>query len=448
LINLFDYGWLLLHTSLLVSIGLREFLKPYGRNIYMFALTVAMLVLVNGQAWWVFSQFSDSQTSIIYHINKTISADGAKLANFYLGLSIIVLCVTYRVMEKKAFKNEFNSTPLLKGEKSVNAISNSILVLWALFFSYIAFDIMGGVSEVITHPGQFMGNGATVFLVLVHVARLQFLKSIAKNQQPQMVERLLFVFVIIFQLFNGRGWMLFFVFQLLIVYNYSKKEITRKTSVLFFLLFLFVIFIFGMYRHFTSLADPVTLNEYISYYFFSDNPINWFYSTSLESFTGLAGILTYKDTHLIVHDFGISNLTFWMKLIPYQVRLDPTFPFVQLNQFILSMYPYPDSITKSGYESFYAHFGVFGILSLGFLFSYCANKFHLGMISNNSNKFKIAIYSSYLLLLLYGNLFFIFFYATTETIGLIIFWILNLISKQISIGILKNKSRKFINISD
>ena len=414
----------------------------------MLALTALMLALLNGQAWWVFSQFSDNQTSIIYHINKSISADGAKLANFYLGLSAIVLFITYRVLEKKSLKNEFNSTPLLKGEKSVNAISNFILVSWALFFSYIAFDVMGGVMEVISHPGQFMGNGATVFLVLVHLTRLQFLKSIAKNQKSQLVEGLLFVFVVIFQLFNGRGWMLFFVFQLLIIYNYCKKEITRKTAILFFLLFLFVIFIFGMYRHFTSLADPSTLNEYISVYSGSDNPINWFYSTSVESFAGLAGILTYKETHSIFHDFGISNLTFWMKLIPYQIRLDPTFPFVELNEFILNKYPYPDSITRSGYESLYAHFGIFGILSLGVLFPYCANKFHSCMTGNNPNKFKIALYSAYLLLLLYGNLFFIFFYAMTETIGLIIFWILNLISKQIFIGALKNKNKKIIGISD
>lgn len=449
MITIFDYAWLLLHSCLLLFIGMREFLKPYGRNVYMLALAPAMLVLVNGQAWWVFSKFADNQTSIIYHIKKSISVDGAKLANFYLGLSIIVLYVTYRVLEKKQpLKSFFKPTPLPAGEGSVKAITNSILVLWTGFFAYIAFDVMGGALVLIANPGQFMGNGATVFLVLVHLSRLQFLKSIAKNQQPLIVERLLFVFVIIFQLFNGRGWMLFFVFQLLIAYNYCKKEISRKTAVSFALFFLFTIFIFGMYRHFTSLAGPSTLNEYISVYSGSDNPINWFYSTSVEGFAGLAGILTYKETHLIFHDFGISNLTFWMKLIPYQIRLDPTFPFVELNELILNKYPYPDSITKSGYESFYAHFGIFGILSLGFLFPYCANKFHLCMIGNNPKKFKIAIYSAYLLLLLYGSLFFIFFYAMTETIGLIIFWILNLISKQIFIVVRKSKNRKFIGIAD
>jgi uncharacterized protein YhhL (DUF1145 family) len=50
-----DWLWLYIQVLLLVWVGFREFIRPYGRNLYAIALVGATLVLVHGQTWWMFS---------------------------------------------------------------------------------------------------------------------------------------------------------------------------------------------------------------------------------------------------------------------------------------------------------------------------------------------------------------------------------------------------------
>lgn len=442
MIPLPDWIWLFIQITLLATVGLREFLRPHGRNIYVMALSAATLFLVHGQAWWLFSEFESRGTTVIGHINKTISIDGARLANLYIGLSVLCFCVTYFFLSKrKSLATALQ--PISDKVDAYSGITNFLLICWTFLFASVAVTIMGGVEILVSQPGQFMGRGATVFLVLVHLGRLQLLKKTAARQKFSAIEILLFGFVIIFQTFNGRGWMLFFLLQLFIATNYCRRELPRRLILGGVAVFLFVAIVFGMYRHFTSISDVIgssELQEYIIKYSDSDNPINWFYSTSVEGFCGLAGILTYEDdVHGIFHDFGISNLNFWLKLIPFAIRLDTSLPFVALDEFITGAYPYPDSITRSGYESFYAHFGVIGLLAFGVLLAYLANKFHLLMMNPSKNRFLISIFSAYLLLPLYGNLYFIFFYSMTESIGLFFFSAIRMASKSIWLTGLMNK---------
>ncbi len=437
-----DWVWLFIQIGLLAIVGLREFLKPNGRNIYVMALCAATLFLVHGQAWWLFSEFDAQNVTSIGHIAKSISIDGARLANLYVGLSVLCFSGTYFFLSKR--KSLAPALPPISDNvEAYSGVTNFLLICWTFLFAMVAVTIMGGVEALASKPGQFMGHGATVFLILVHLGRLQLLKRVAVRQKFSVIEILLFGFVIIFQMFNGRGWMLFFMLQLFIATNYCRRELSRRVILGGVAVFLFVAIVFGMYRHFTSVSDLIGLSElqeYIIKYSDSDNPINWFYTTSVEGFCGLAGILTYEvDVNGIFHDFGISNLNFWLKLIPYPIRLDTSLPFVDLDKFITGAYPYPDSITRSGYESFYAHFGVIGLLVFGFFLAYLSNKFHLLMMNPSKNRFLISIFSAYLLLPLYGNLFYIFFYSMTESIGLFFFGAIRMASKSIWLTVLRNK---------
>jgi len=434
MISIFDWMCLYWQIGLLLVVGLREFIKPKERNIYVMAICASSLILVQGQAWWVLSVFDATGDLTLNHINKIISAEGASLANLYIGLSVTCFFSTYFYLSRNS-QSIVTSTTSVSLHSSNLKITNYILLFWVIFFATIAVVIMGGVEAIISKPGQFMGRGATVFLVLVHVGRLPLIKALVASQKITLVSVSLFGFVALFQLFNGRGWMLFFLLQLCIAVNYCRRELSRKWMVGGVAIFLFVIFIFGMYRHFTSISESIGMDglaAYISKYSGEDNPINWFYSTSLESFTGLAGLLTFQDSFGdIANDFGLSNLGFWIRLVPYQFRMDDSYPFVVWDEYITGLYAYPDSITRSGYESFYVHFGLIGVLAIGVLFSYFANKFHSAMINPSKNRFLVAIFSAYIILPLYGNLFFIFFYSMTELINIILFSFITLFSRFI-----------------
>lgn len=437
-----DWIWLFIQVGLLAIVGLREFLKPNGRNIYVMALSAETLFLVHGQAWWLFSEFDAREVLVIEHMKKSISIDGARLANLYIGLSVLCFCVTYLFLSKR--KSRVMALQAKSDKVDVySGLTNFLLICWTFLFASVAVTTMGGVEALVSQPGQFLGRGATIFLVLVHLGRLQLLKKTANRQRIFVIDIFLFGFVIMFQMFNGRGWMLFFLLQLFIATNYCRRELPRKLILSGVAVFLFVAIGFGMYRHFTSISKEVSSRElqaYVTKYSETDNPINWFYSTSVEGFCGLAGILTYaKGDYGISHDFGFSNLGFWLKLIPFFIRIDTSLPFNALDEFISGTYAYQDSITRPGYESFYAHFGVIGVLAFGVLLAYCANKFHFLMMNPRKNRFLICIFSVYLLHPLYGSLFYIFFYSMTECIGLFFFSAIQMASKSIWLTGLVNK---------
>jgi hypothetical protein len=202
----------------------------------------------------------------------------------------------------------------------------------------------------------------------------------------------------------------------------------------------FVAIVFGTYRQFSGIdeyVDLTAIKENYSKYVGVDNVVDWFYATSEEGFAGLAGLLTSEiGEGAMEHDFGLSNLGFWMKLIPYPLRMDPALPFTDWEEALSNAYPYRDSITRAGYESFYGHFGVTGVLGLGLLLGFAARMLHQKMVIPGRNRLLIALLSAYLILPLYGNLHFVFLFWTTELFGLLAFRTFQLGSKVVLEGII------------
>ncbi len=432
---LIDWLWFYFQVLLLVWVGFRELARPHGRNIYAMALVLATLALVHGQAWWMLSKFSAAGTGVIRHLGKSISLHGACLANRYIGLSVLCFVVTYLVLSRrKAPLNQH--APARDDRQLVPNLNGILLSVWSLSFGAVALNYLGGIDMLVRNPGQYFGRGATMFLVLTHVGRLQLLDKISRRQKGNLLDILLFGSIILFQLFNGRGWTLFFLFQLLLLINYCRREVSRKMIMGCLVVFIFIAIVFGTYRQFSVVQEEIGFSD-IPYayqkYTDTDNAVDWFYATAVEGFAGFAGILTYADSQGgISHDFGLSNLSFWIKLVPYPLRLDPTLPFMDLEDGILEIYPYKDSITRSGYESSYAHFGIMGVLGLGVLLGVAVCKFHQKMMDPTRNRLVIALFSAYLLLPLYGSFYFILFYCMTESCDLLAYKIIKSISIRLS----------------
>jgi hypothetical protein len=204
-----DWLWLYVQVLLLVWVGFREFIRPHGRNVYAIALVGATLVLVHGQMWWMFSEFTKQDTVVISHLRKTINLHGARLANVYIGLSVLCFFITYMILSHRKSSVPVNM-PIYDKSVAISKLNGFLLSVWVLFFGIVAVNCLGGFKTILTKPGQFFGHGATMFLVLVHVGRLQLLDKISRMQKIIMIDILLFGSIVIFQLFNGRGWTLFF----------------------------------------------------------------------------------------------------------------------------------------------------------------------------------------------------------------------------------------------
>ena len=443
MISTIDWLWLSLQTVLLLWIGGREFFRVRNRNVYAIALVGASLVLVQGQAWWILAEFAKQHSVVISHLFKTISVQGARLANFYIGLSTICFFFMYAIVSGRRVSASAKAMSF-KNPPAYSKLTGYSLCVWTALFAVVASNYLGGIQNMIANPGQFFGHGATMFLVLVHVGRFQLLDKIAKARIIAGLDILLFGSIMLFQLFNGRSWMLFFLFQLFLLVNYCRRELTRQVLIMGFAIFLFVAVVFGTYRQFSGIAgiDYFDIKQNYEKYLGMDNAIDWFYATSEEGFAGLAGILTSSISQGgISHDFGISNLGFWMKFIPYPIRLDPALPFTELEESISNAYPYKDSITRAGYESFYGHFGLMGVLGLGLLLGFLAGKLHQKMLNPRYNRLLIALLSAYIVLPLYGNLHFVFLFWITEIFGLVVFRTIQVGSRMIVVSTVEYKSK-------
>ena len=96
-----DFCWLFFHFSLLLLIIAREFFRKANRNLFLILICSAFLVLVSGQDWWMLSLFKDGNESGINHLNQSISLPAVRLANFYVGLSVISFVIFYFIKVRR-----------------------------------------------------------------------------------------------------------------------------------------------------------------------------------------------------------------------------------------------------------------------------------------------------------------------------------------------------------
>jgi hypothetical protein len=81
-----------------------------------------------------------------------------------------------------------------------------------------------------------------------------------------------------------------------------------------------------------------------------------------------------------------------------------------------------------------------GVLGLRILLGLLVSKLHNKMRKPGHNKLIIALFSAYILMPLYGNLYYVFFFLMAETCGLFAYRIMRLTSKTIAMTALGRKS--------
>jgi hypothetical protein len=207
---------------------------------------------------------------------------------------------------------------------------------------------------------------------------------------------------------------------------------------------LLVFFVFGLYREYTARNDQIEwdgLQQFFATRTGEDSPIEWFYRSNIEGFTGLAGLLTYEaKAGGITYDLGLSNLRVVTQFIPYSLRRDPDLPFRNVSIFLISLYPYKGevvlgggqsdvdaelvfssgSVVPAGMENAYAHFGLPGVLVLGILLGYLTRWLHVQMSSPSPDRLMIVLLSVHTLLLIRGSFYHLLLFGLAE---LVVLWL-------------------------
>jgi len=417
------WWWLYLQIIILVAVIAREFIRPHKRNLYAILIPGTMLVLVQGQAWWMLNIFDRNDVAYMQHLAQTISLHGARLANFYIGLSIICFGITYLLCAPRKH-SIIAPAPTKMQYRGTRFISDMLAVAWVLVSAAMLLHLTGGLNALMAKPGQAMAGGVTMFLLMTGLGKLPLLHKVAFSRRINLFDLAMFVFVLFLFLINSRFLAVFILLQLVVLLNYCRCEVSRRGLLgLTFVMFLILI-VFGLYRDYTTYFDRIewdTLRQFFMTYTRENNPIDWFYRVNVEGFAGLAGILTFTAEHGgITHDFGLSNFSVITKLIPYAIRNDPSLPFIDMANALESLYPYHGSLIPSGMESAYAHFGLPGVMGFGALLGYLTRWLHAQMLDPMVDRIMVVLLSICVLHLIRG------LFGGTFLLGLvevIILWI-------------------------
>ena len=370
--------WMLLGAQVvyLASVIIREAARPHDRNLYALLIAGTLLVMVQGQDWWMLSRLHNA--AYLVHLNQVVTRDGVRLANGYLALAMACFALSRWTARRLSRSRRGPESTHRDGLVQPAAIRVPYLFVAAVTAVGAAVTIVlaGGLKQALSTPGQLIA-GASVFLVLAGIGKVPALALLSRGTRPTLLAVTLLLAAVAVTLLNSRFLTLFILIQVVVTAHYCRRPVRRRSLGIFGLAAVLVMLGFGLYRDYgvVSAGDPsqASASSFLDKRV-SSGVIDWFYSLNVEDFAGFAGILTYESRSPtgIVHDYGISTLGFIPHLLPNAVRNDPALPFNGVTKFIDGAYPYKGSVVPGGFEMVYAGFGFVGVLLFGSVLGYAS----------------------------------------------------------------------------
>jgi hypothetical protein len=429
MISTLDWFWLYLQIFILMAIPMFELLKGKDRNLFAILIPVTMLVLVQGQAWWMFHQFDQRGVVSLMHLHQNISFLGAQLTNVYLGVWTLGFCGGYFFLNlRSVWHKKISFYCFLRIHQKLPVVVYFLVGIFILVTGGLFVHMAGGIQSVLTKPG-FGVAGATCLAMSVGLGKLPLLQKMAWRQKLNIWDRGLFLLCLVFILFNSRFLTTFILLQVVILFNYRYHAILRRTWVWIAVGFLGIFILFGLYRDYGwSVEGKISkggIQDYYNSYTVSNTPLDWFYGKNVEGFSGLAGLVTYEhDQGGIIYDWGLSSLRIFTQLLPNRIRNDLTLPFASWADYLESFYPFNGSVVPSGVQDAYAHAGIVGLMLFGLLLGWLTRWLHVHMLNPSSDCLMIGLLSVYSLHLIRGNFVTVMFFALFE---LMLLWSYRLI---------------------
>lgn len=370
---LIDWTVLGAQMAYLVFIIVRESARRHDRNLYAILIAGTLLVMVQGQAWWILSRLASA--SYVVHLSQLVTRDGARLANCYLALAMTCFAIARWLAQRlaRSRRSAAAAVPVARVTSVAGSVAARVPYMFVAAVTVAAgavtIFLAGGLKQALSTPGQLIA-GASVFLVLAGMGKVPVLSRLSEGVRPTGPAIVLLFLALAVTLVNSRFLTLFIIIQIVVTAHYCRRPVRRRALGIFGVAAVIVMLGFGLYRDFgvVSAGDPSqsSPSSFVSKRL-SSGVVDWFYSLNVEDFAGFAGILTYESHSPagIAHDYGISTLGFIPHLLPNTVRNDPALPFKGAADFVEGAYPYRGSVVPGGFEIAYAGFGLLGVLAFG-----------------------------------------------------------------------------------
>ena len=220
-----DWLWLFAQVAVLAGIVIQSVARSSGRNLFVILIALAMLVMVQGQAWWMFNKFQESGVNTLLHLNQVISLDGARRANVIAGFSVLSFAAAYVLVSRRIPGLRTHTKP----RSTAPLLDLRLAAPLFLFSAVMVAQLAGGLPTLLSLPGQSLVHGLTMFLLLAWVGKIPFLHRVATGIRPGRSEAALFAVTFLLFLFNSRFLTVFLLLQTLVMANYCLREVPRAS---------------------------------------------------------------------------------------------------------------------------------------------------------------------------------------------------------------------------
>lgn len=421
--------WIQVLLSLLVIV---HALRKRTANLYALAFSTSLIVLVTGQGFWVFNRFAAGATSV-NHLFQTLYIGAAERANWIITACIALYALMYFLYP--SLKIGITSGAFYrKLPEDTPWLSYLFVIVWTGAFGALVLRSAGGLDAALLNPGQNFDAGLTLLIMLLGLGKLPLLRKIVIRRKPALIDILLFLAVTGIYLLNSRFLAAFLILQVAFAIHYCIKPLKARWLVVLGLVMVIIFMVFGLYREFTARFDQVSLPQIVQFFQTrtgDENPVEWFYRLNIEGFVGVAAAAQRDMQAGIQYDYGVSNLQVILQLVPAPIRNDPSLPFYDLNQYILSFFQ-GRTIVPPGMENAYRSFGIIGVLFFGLFLGYLTRWFDNRMREPNFDRLALLLISVQCIALVRGTVRNVILFALAELVVLFIFFAMLSFSRYVS----------------
>ncbi len=384
-----NYALLVLQAALLVSVITFELLRR--RNLVAVLLFLALLIVVEPQAWFVLGALQAGEPAKFF--DNLITFDGFSLANVVLTLSVLTTLAVY------AFGRQAKVMALPAGRPGLpeTRVSYIAVTLLTLAAAVLLVRLLGGVRNL-THALGIMKGGQVFFVTGIMLGKMPLLYKLAYRRPAGFRDWALYAGAVFLVLLNSRGTAVYALAQLLLVYHYCVRRLLPRQLIAFGAAVMVMVIGYGSVRTYASLHgqfSAAALGEYYAHF----HPVENFFHLQVGVFSGLAGIISAYLESGITYDFGVYNLLVVTHLIPNAIR---SAALGDMERWLAASYPYHGSVVPGGYEAAFAHFGFLGVFLLSIALGVLPTWLHNRLASPDRDRLQYAILSIYILNLVMG----------------------------------------------
>ncbi len=391
---------------MLLSIVARELLLGYRRNLVALFLFANFLILYQSQAWYMLPDFEGEQT--VRYFDNIISPGGFRLANVTMTASVAVISLIYLFGSGRKVIWSTDTPAGLSEPPASYLVILAVQLLAALLMSHL----FGGFGNLFHALGSMQG-GQVATILLLWLAKMPLFHKIAYGHRRTPLDWAMLLFSLFLILLNSRGLVLLVLFQYMFLRHYCTRDFRYSRMVMGTLVAVFIVFVYGSLRDYINHGFDYDLETMQQFFLDPSGGLRFdvlelFFTASIGTFSGFAGIMSAWLRGPIDYDFGVTNLALFVHLLPFVVR-EALIP--GMNEWFGDVYPYKGSIVPGGYEAAFAHFSFAGIVALSVAIGWAAVWPHRKLASGRCDRLKYGMLTVYTLHLLSNDVWIGAFYA-------------------------------------